>query len=654
MNLRKPLEAAAAALMVPRDITIAQWAEENMFLTTENSSRPGRVVLDPFQREPMECLSASHPCRRIVMKCGSQLMKTFIIQAAVGYAIDIEQGPVLIGEPREKDVKAFTLDRLDPMLRDTPCLQGKVMDKKSRDSGNTMEFKKFKGGSITIAGAQSPENFAMRAVRWLFLDEPSRYPLSAGKEGNPIKLARQRQSTFPNSKELICGTPTVEGACVTEEEYQLSDQREWFVPCPECGHEQVLRWSGVKWGQFFETVIEPAQAHYECESCKVLIPHFKKAWMNERGRWIAQNPESVIPGFHATQLISPRKSWGEIAVAFLEAKGRREDLIVFTNTVLAEAWREQGEAPDHEKVIGRAEEWYLGTVPDGALFLTAGVDVQKDRLEMQVQGWGRGKTRWVVDYVVIDGDTSREEVWQRLTEAINVSYESASGLSLPIARVMIDSGYATTEVYTWARSQWSGRVLIGKGYDRGIALLGNPTSAEVDQRGKKRKFGVKVWPVNVSMAKAELYGQLKATRPEDGQPFPAGYVHIPRMGWVTMGLEEFCAQLTAEEWVIRIVKGYKRGEWRKARPRNEALDTSNLARAAAEHIGVSRFREEQWAQMEQECGVAASKIDQPAVARQPRLDDEPVAAPLPPVKMAPQLAPGGMNYLGARRGWFGR
>jgi phage terminase large subunit GpA-like protein len=654
MSLRRPLDAAAAALTPPRNITIAQWAEENMFLTTENSSRPGNVILDPFQREPMECLSASHPCRRVVIKCGSQLMKTFIIQAAVGYAIDVEQGPVLIGEPREKDVKAFTLDRLDPMLRDTPCLKGKVLDKKSRDAGNTMEFKKFKGGSITIAGAQSPENFAMRAVRWLFLDEPSRYPLSAGKEGNPIKLARQRQTTFPNSKELICGTPTVEGACVTEEEYQLSDQREWFVPCPECGHEQVLRWANVKWGQFFEASIDPSDAHYECEKCWALIPHHKKAWMNERGRWIAQNPESAIPGFHATQLISPRKSWGEIAVGFLEAKGRREDLIVFTNTVLAEAWRERGEAPDHEKLIGRAEDWYLGTVPEGVLFLTAGVDVQQDRIEMQVAGWGRGKTRWIVDYTVLEGDTSRPEVWQRLTDAINVSYESASGLSLPIARVVIDSGYATTQVYTWAREQGPGRVLIAKGYDKGIALLGNPSTAEVDQRGKKTKYGVKVWPVNVSMAKAELYGQLKATRPEDGQPFPAGYVHIPRNGWIPlMGLEEFCAQLTAEEWVVRIHKGYKRGEWVKTRPRNEGLDTANLSRAGAEHMGISRFRDDHWTQIEVEMGAPQRPA---AAAMQPMLA-EPLAAPPPPTQPMVPPAQQQRNWSGFGRrqgGWFTR
>ncbi len=633
MTIHELRSAAAAALQPPPNITISQWAEQELVLSSESTSRPGRVILDPFQREPMDCLSPSHPCKRVVLMCGSQLMKTFIIQAAVGYAIDVAQGPILIGEPREKDVRGFTMDRLDPMLRDTPCLKGKVANRKSRDSANTQDFKKFKGGSITICGAQSPENFAMRAIRWLFLDEPDRYPVSAGREGNPIKLARQRQTTYPGSrKELVCGTPTIDGRSVTAAEYELSDQREWHVPCPECGHEQILRWAQVRWGQFFGIDIAPADAHYECEECKTLIPHWKKAAMTAKGRWIPMNPEGAFPGFHASQLISPRKTWGELAVEFLEAKARPEDLIVFTNTALAEVWRERGDAPDWEKIMGRAEEYHLGTVPEGALFLTAGIDVQADRLEMQVTGWGRGKQRWLVDYTVLEGDTRRPEVWQQLTDAVNLTYEAQGGVSLPIARVMIDSGYATTEVYEWARQQGPGRVLVGKGMAHGAMLLGTPSATEVDFKGKRRKFGVKVWPVNVSMAKDALYGHLRLARPDEGQPFPPGYFHIPRLGWsVDRSLQEYCQQLVAEEFVVRTVKGYKRGEWIKVRARNESLDTANLAAAAAEHFGLSRFREEAWVRFEQQFGIFAMPIAPEAqklvAPSQASLEPQPQAPP---------------------------
>ncbi|MGC4052926.1 MAG: phage terminase large subunit family protein [Paludibaculum sp.] len=457
-----------------------------MFLPQGTSARPGWVTLDPFQREPLDCWAASHPCRRMVLKCGSQIMKTFIAQGATGYSVEVEPGPILIGQPREKDVKAFVTDKLDPMLENTPSLKALIAKKKSRDSMNNTEFKKFNGGSITIAGAHAPANFCMRGVRYAIFDEPDRYPRSAGKEGSPVALGRQRLTDYSdNYKELMGGTPTMAGESIIEEEYEGSDQREWFVPCPECSHEQILRFDQLRWGTFFDVEIAILDAHYQCESCNALIPHHKKAWMNDRGRWIPQNPKGAYPGFHASQMISPRKSWGMVAVESVKAKGDREKEITFTNTVLAEAYSDKGETVDHEKVLGRVEDYNLGIVPNGPVFLTAGIDVQKDRIEMHVQGWARGKARWVVDYVVLQGDPKRPEVWESLTEAINVAYESEAGVSLPIARCMIDSGYATTEVYAWARLQGSSRVLVGKGYDRGIGILGSPTSAEVDWRGKK-------------------------------------------------------------------------------------------------------------------------------------------------------------------------
>jgi phage terminase large subunit GpA-like protein len=559
-------------------------------------------------------------------------MKTFIIQATVAYAIDVEQGPIIIGEPRDKDAKAFAIDRLDPMLRDTPQLVGKVVAKKSREAGNTQEFKKFVGGSITITGAQSPENFAIRASRWLFLDEVDRYPPSAGKEGNPIELARQRQTTYDNRKELICSTPTIQGQSMIEREYAESDQREWFLPCPDCRHMQTLRWGsdgqpgGVRWGEHGEVMIAPSEAHYECAECRAWIPHFKKAWMNARGEWRPQNPAGKFPGFRANQLISPRKSWGEIAEQFLRAKDSREDLIVFVNTVLAECWQEKGDAPDWEKLQSRAEDYPLGIVPAGAAMLTAGVDVQKDWVEGWVRAWGARRQSWVVDHIYILGRFTDLATRTQLDVALDRSYPHAFGAEMQIAQTAIDSGYYTTDVYQWVRTKAAAWVMAVKGITSGATLLGQPSAAEITVGGRKLKAGIKLWPVNVNIAKAELYGWLRSDRPEEGAEYPSGWVHFSREL-----NDEFYKQLTAEQFVTRIVKGYKRGEWVKTRDRNEALDSfGSYARAAAERLGISRMTDRHWERLvaqleaagkaltEDQTQRGASQAQQPAQLAQPQ------------------------------------
>lgn len=648
-QLNRLRSAVAAAIKPPREISVLEWAEENLRLSKENSSQPGKFTAYPYQREILEALSASHPASKVVAMIGAQMVKTLAIMAAIGYVIDVEQGPILLVEPRERDVESFSADRLDPMLRDTPALQGKVSEKKSRDSGNTKLFKRFNGGSITLVGSNAPANLAMRSIRWLFLDEVDRY--EKNKEGDVVSLAMKRQDTYPHNRKLfMCSTPHLEGSSRIFAEYALSDQREYFVPCPECLHMQVLRWAQVKWGVVGDRVIAPKDAHYGCESCRALIPNWKKLEMLEAGKWIPQNPDGEFPGFHLTQLCSPLKSWGTLATEWLQAQGDPEQVKTFVNTVLAETWKEAGDAPPHETIIARAEPYSLVQVPRGVLFLTAGIDVQKDRWEIAVWGWGRNRHRWLVDYVVIEGSPAKAEDWAPLTEAVNVAYQTEGGVDLPIRRAVIDSGYEAEMVYRWARQQGPGRVLVAKGYDRGVALLGIPQKVDVTIKGKHHKWGIKVWPINVSMAKSELYGQIKIERPDGATDYPAGWIHIPALGWVRPTLEEFARQFVAEQFVTKIVKGYKRGEWVNARPggRNEALDTANLARGGAEHCGISRMQENDWLALEQQMGLPTVK---PAVeAAQPAQQPQ-VTPQRPPV----QRPSGGVGWASNRPGgWFSR
>jgi phage terminase large subunit GpA-like protein len=284
--------------------------------------------------------------------------------------------------------------------------------------------------------------------------------------------------------------------------------------------------------------------------------------------------------------------------------------------VLGETWSERGEAPDWQRLYERREDYPLGAVPAGGLFLVAACDVQRDRLEAQVVAWGRGKQSWVVDYLVFPGDTSRPEVWRKLTELLDARYPHPSGVELPIVRMAVDSGYATQQVYAWARQQGPGRVLVIKGVEHGVTPIGQPTAVDVTAGGKRIRRGVKVWPVATGLLKSELYGWLKLDQPtaESGEPYPPGYVHLPQLP------EEYFKQLTAEQLVTRVVKGYRRQEWVKIRERNESLDLYVYCRAGAAAYGLDRFTERHWRSLEEQVGVA----------RQPEAAPTPAPASPPP------------------------
>jgi len=607
------LNAICVGLQPPPALLLSEWADANRVLSSEASAQKGKWVTWPWQREPMDCLSPSHPAETVVLMCGAQLLKTELILNWFGYIVDCDPGPMLIVEPRETDAESLSKDRVAPMIRDTECLRGKIRDVRSRDSGNTTLHKMFTGGRVTLVGSISPSGLAMRPIRYLGMDEVDRYPASAGTEGDPVSLATKRTDNFWNRKILLASTPTTHGVSRIEKAFEESDQRHYHVPCPFCEAKQALVFDRVKWPKG-----KPRDAQYQCAECGEMIDERHKATMFAGGEWIAENPASDIPGFHLSQLYSLVRPWGDIAAEFVAVHKDPERLKVFTNTVLAETWKESAEALDWEKLYLRQEQ-YKGA-PRDVLFLTAGVDVQKDRLEIQIKGWGRGKQNWVVDYIVLMGDTSRSEVWDQLTEVRASSYQHESGADIPIMQMAVDSGYAAQEVYAWARKQHVSQVMVVKGRDTGAGLVGIPGAADTTVGGKTLKRGVKVWPVNVSMAKSELYGWLRQEIPSEGEPFPAGWCHCANQG------EEFFKQLTAEQWQTRIVKGYRKGEWiLPPGRRNEVLDTANYSRAAANRVGIDRFTERHWKAFEQHLGV-----DQPAP--QPAQQAAPKPAPVYAVK----------------------
>ena len=607
--------AAAAGARPDPLLTVSEWADQYRVLSTRASAEPGpwRTERTPYLKEIMDCLSPSSPVERVVFMKGAQVGATECGNNWIGYVIHQAPGPMMAVQPTVEMAKRNSKQRIDPLIEESEVLRKLVRDPRSRDSGNTVLAKEFPGGVLVMTGANSAVGLRSMAARYLFLDEIDGYPGDVDDEGDPIQLVAARARTFARRKIYLVSTPKITGLSRIEAAFEESDQRRYWVPCPVCGEYQTLKFAQLTWPKG-----KPKQAVYVCEHCSARLENHQKHTMLARGEW---RPSAVgdgrTAGFWLSSLYSPVGwfSWADAAEMFEKARKNPTLLQVFVNTVLGETWAEAGDAPDWQRLYDRRENYRLGTVPAGGLFLVAGCDVQRDRLEIALVAWGRNRENWLTDYVVLDGDTSRPEVWDRLTDLLNTTYPHACGARLGIVRMAVDSGFATQQVYAWAREQGPGRVLVTKGYETGSAPIGQPSAVEVTLDGRKIKRGVKVWPVATGMLKSELYGWLKLERPtEESKPYPPGYCHFPQLP------EEFFKQLTAEQLVPKVVKGYRKLEWVKTRERNEALDTYVLCRAAATQYGMDRFGERHWKALEEQIGSAS---------REPVEQSEPPALPKP-------------------------
>ncbi len=586
----------------PIHLTVSQWADEYRFLSSRASAEPGRWQTDrtPYLREPMDALSPQDPCESVCMLFGSQLGKTETGLNWIGQIIDIAPGPGLMVQPTDKMSKNVVRQRLDPAIAESPALSDKVAESKSRDGGNSLESKEFPGGILIMAGANSPANLASMPIRYLFMDEVDRYPGDVGGEGDPVNLARARTRTFGNSKELITSTPTEEGSSRIASEFEETDQRHFYVPCPECEESQVLKFGNLVWdkvdvkGKLEE---RPETVSYCCEHCGCLIPEHKKTWMLESGEWVPHKPEiKRRKGYFLNSLYSPLGwySWEQIVRDFLEAKAKPALLKTFVNTVLAETWHEKGDVPDWEAMYRRRKNYDFGTCPKGVLFLTAGVDIQRDRIEIEIVGWGREYRSWSVDYIVLSGETAEEAVWKDLWAILNDKWEvEGTDVCLGLEMMAVDSSDQTQIVYTRVREVSDNRVMAIKGMDNQIIPVGQPKYMDIDFEGKKVYRGVRMWPVGVSVIKTELYGFFRLKPPlEPGEATPTGFCVWPQYE------KEYFLQLTAEQRMRRTVNGRTITRWEKKYERNEALDCRVYARAAAFVFGLDRFTEDQWDQLE--------------------------------------------------------
>lgn len=588
-------------------LSVSEWADRHRVLSSKASSEPGRwrTARTPYLKAIMDCLSPTSPVERVVFMKGAQVGATETGSNWIGYVIHHAPGPMMAVWPTVEMAKRNSKQRIDPLIEESSVLSELIAPARSRDSGNTILAKEFRGGVLVMTGANSAVGLRSMPVRYLFLDEVDGYPLDVEGEGDAISLAEARTRTFARRKIFIVSTPTIAGASAVEREYEASDQRRYFVPCPHCSHRQWLRFEQLRWDKGV-----PETAAYVCELCDTPIAEHHKTWMLEHGEWRATaEGMGKTAGFHLSSLYSPLgwRAWREIAAAWEAAvskeTGSSAAIKTFKNTELGETWVEEGEAPDWQRLLERREDYAIGSIPAGGLLLVGGADVQKDRIEASIWAFGRGKECWLIEHRVLMGDTARDAVWKRLAALISETWTYASGAAMPLARFALDTGFATQETYGFVRACRDSRVMAVKGLARGAALIGTPAAVDVSQGGRKLRRGLKVFAVAVGIAKLEFYNNLRKTALVDedgvGIAYPAGFVHLPKID------AEFIQQLCSEQLITRRNRnGFPVREWQKMRERNEALDCYVYARAAAAAAGLDRFEERHWRELERQLGVA--------------------------------------------------
>ncbi|MBQ7561131.1 MAG: phage terminase large subunit family protein [Synergistaceae bacterium] len=431
----------------PPDLKISQWADRFRRILIEASAEPGqwRTSRAEYQREIMDAISDTL-IERVVVMTAAQVGKTEILLNVIGYFVDQEPSPILVLNPTLDMGLSFSKDRLAPMIRDTPVLSEKVKDPRSRDSGNTLMHKKFVGGHITIAATNSPVSLAARPIRILLCDEVDRYPVSTGKEGDPLTLAIKRTQNFWNRRILEVSTPTLLQTSNIYKDFELSSKEEWCVPCPTCGEFNAFSWEQIK----YKDLPEPVMTCVKCGSV-----HNEVEWKagQERGKWIASNPdEKKIRGFHMNAFASPWATWSGLIKDYHEALHKGEEGIKgWWNTALGLPYEATEGTIEVEALESHREE-YNAELPDGVLVLTCGVDTQDDRLECEVVGWGVGHESWGIEYRVFYGDPGQKDVWQALDDFLLKTWSYSDGERLGIACVCIDSaGHFTDEVYKFCK-----------------------------------------------------------------------------------------------------------------------------------------------------------------------------------------------------------
>lgn len=661
--------AFARALRPRARLSVSEWADAHRVLSVVGSAEPGRwkTSRTPYLREIMDCLSEHHPARKVVFRKSSQVGGTEVGSNWIGYIMAHAKGPVAVVMPTDRSLTDWMSQKFDPMAAETPAVAEVLANRNNRSADNNAQRKKFAGGILYTKTAGSTSDLKSTSLRYAIADEVDEYTWDTG-QGDPLGLLDVRLTTYHDSKLFIVSSPTVRDASVIDVEFAGGDQRYYHVPCPHCGHHQPLQWGNLRWHHVSGQREDVKEAWYVCAECGTEIAETHKTTMLARGAWVAANPGAPYPSFHINALYSPTglgKSWPELATQWVRSQDDPRSLQLFINTRLGEAWADRSRDLKANALLARAEPHQLRTVPPGVLCITAGVDTQDDRLEVAL--WGHAwdadlatRIRWPVDYHVIPGRPSGDEVWAALADYLGARFELPNGRSLPIEATAIDiGGHHTHAVYAFVRSRRVPRCIAVKGAATpGKQILGKPSMQDVNWKGITQKKGVALYLVGTDTAKHLLYGLLEADAER-----PAHECRV-----------RFSADL-GEKWfdgLVSEVFNPRKNRWEiKKGKRNEPLDTFVYAEAASHHpeLYLHKWRPIDWKRRARLLGLdeasarAAAPADvsvagaeaghDPDAKRRNHLPQDDSRGPKPSAAQSPRPVKGRPARRGRIGGWRG-
>lgn len=588
-------DARRRNLQPPPKLTLSQWAAEHAVLSAETSAQTGRFRAYAYQNGMMDAITDPSVTRVTIMK-SARVGYTKILDHAVGYFIHQDPSPMLVVQPRVEDAEDYSSTEIEPMLRDTPALVEAVGDLKGKDAKQKLLKRVFRNGSsISFVGANSPGGFRRVTVRVVMFDEVDGYPvLGAGDDGDQIRLGERRAQTFWNRKIILGSTPLIKGESRIEKSYLRSDKRKFYVPCPHCDEHQVLEWGGpdlpygMKWDRDEAGNGQPDTAHYVCRHNGCIIRDADKPEMLARGEWRATAPFNGHAGFHiwTGYSLDPNASWAALVGEWLEVCHDPLERKTFFNLVLGEPYEERGErALSEDRLLERCEVW-PAEVPDGVAVLTFGGDVQPDRVEIEVVGWGRNEESWSIAYKVFPGDPNEVDFWDDIDEYLKGKWHRADGRPFALSGGCIDTGGANTNaVYNFVKTRLRRKIWGIKGASE-IGGVRKPIWPPTIKLSKTRG---KYTPVQLgtTSAKDSIRQRLHQEKPG------SGYMHFP-----SDRDRNYFSQLLAERLVDKKGRGRTFKVWECPKNRaNEALDCRVYAFAALvalqqEGLGLNRKADE--------------------------------------------------------------
>lgn len=615
-TLSQRLVRGLAAVGIPEPLNLEQWATQHFYLSAESSYVEQRWQAWPYQRAILAAISHDD-IREVDWVKSARTGYTKIILAAKGYFAHHKRRNQALWQPTDDDAIAYVKTELDPMLRDVAVMREVFPAYMARHKDNTLDQKKFIGSMLHIKGGKAAKNYRRISIDVAYLDELDAFDGDVENEGDPVTLAAKRieGATFPK---LVCGsTPKMRGFSLIEARAGLADERFKFaIPCPHCGELHALTWGGkdtphgFKWRAGEDQQPDPETVRHLCPHCGVLIAQGEYLAVWERGVWVNEDgslhlhadgrftdpaghpaPTPRHIAFHTWTAYSPAAAWPDIVRAFLAAKAKMDEgddakMKAFKNTYLGETWEGEIERGDADELRARSEPFPLRAVPRGCLLLLCGCDVQGNRIEAQVWGYGRGGEMWTIDHRQFFGSPAQNEVWAELEEFLfGETYRHAAGQDLRIHASAIDSGgHHTAEVYAFAHKHAGRRVHAIKGASGQESGIQNGNrKVDFDWRGRRAKHGCTLWHVGTNLAKDRL-----AARLEIGQPGP-GYVHLSRENTA-----EWFAQLAGEDRVTVRTQHGPRSRWTPNRKRNEALDMTAYCIWLEERLDLWRPKRRGW------------------------------------------------------------